>query len=158
MHSLRCFNHGPQGRRGCDGATNTWMQRSKRQETIKWAPHLAQQVLQILWGGSTTVKDIIEKMWWQNVPSKLMKNTWRDQDCNSERCRHEEEQDNTDVEGKPSSLYTNASSRWSLAICENHKPWHKSGEESVKCAAVRVSDGLLVLELNSGPWGPEVNL
>lgn len=66
-----------------------------------------------------------------------MKNIPIDQDCNSERCTHEEEGDNTDLEGKPTSLYTNAKSKYSLAICEKHKPWHKSQGESVKCPAAK---------------------
>lgn len=78
-----------------------------------------------------------------------MRNIPRDQDCNSARCTLEQKGHNTDVEGKPISLYTNTKSKYSLAFCEEHKPWHKSLEQSVKCPAVRVSEGLLILVLKS---------
>lgn len=32
---------GPLDRRGCSGATNPWMQQSRKKETITWASHLA---------------------------------------------------------------------------------------------------------------------
>lgn len=44
------------------------------------------------------------------------------------------------------------------AHCEKQKPWHKSWGKSIKCPAVRISDGLLILVLNSGPWCQQVNL
>lgn len=58
-----------------------------------------------------------------------MKNIPRDQGCNSERCTHEEEGDDTDVEGKAISLYTKAKSKYSMPIVKNRNHGTKVEEK-----------------------------